>query len=110
MRVLDIRNLVKSYVAPDGSTHRVIDVSEFSLDAGEQVGLRGRSGSGKTTLLHCIAGILRPDSGSILVDGEDVTALSEAGRDAVRARHIGYVFQTFNLLQGFTALENVELG
>jgi putative ABC transport system ATP-binding protein len=72
--------------------------------------LMGRSGSGKTTLLHIIAGISRPDAGSVVIDGLDITRLAEAGRDRFRADKIGYVFQTFNLLPAFTALENVMLG
>jgi putative ABC transport system ATP-binding protein len=65
---------------------------------------------GKTTLLHLIAGILKPDSGSIRLDGRDVSALSEPERDRLRATSIGYIFQTFNLLPAFTCLENVLLG
>jgi len=72
--------------------------------------LVGESGCGKTTLLHVIAGISRADSGTIRLDGVDVSRLSEAGRDRYRAAKIGYVFQTFNLLSGFSALENVLLG
>jgi ABC-type lipoprotein export system ATPase subunit len=72
--------------------------------------LVGRSGCGKTTLLHVIAGISRPDSGSIRLDGVEVSSLSESGRDRYRAAKLGYVFQTFNLLPAFTALENVLLG
>jgi putative ABC transport system ATP-binding protein len=82
----------------------------FEVAASEQVVIRGRSGSGKTTLLHAIAGISRVDSGSIVLDGIDLVRLPEAGRDRFRARKIGYVFQTFNLLAGFSALENVLLG
>ena len=108
--LLEIRNLRKSYLTPDGQASPVIDIAEFRLDAGEHVALRGGSGSGKTTLLNLIAGILSPDSGEIRLDGENVAALSESKRDALRARRIGYIFQTFNLLQGFTALENVTLG
>jgi putative ABC transport system ATP-binding protein len=110
MPVLEISNLKKSYIAPDGARSLVIDVPRFALNAGEHVALAGASGSGKTTLLHLIAGILAPDSGRVVVAGEEMTALSEAGRDRLRARTIGYVFQTFNLLQGYTALENVTLG
>jgi len=110
MSVLEISNLKKSYVAPDGVRSLVIDVPQFTLGAGEQVALAGASGSGKTTLLHLIAGILAPDSGRVVIAGEEMTTLSEAGRDRLRARTIGYVFQTFNLLQGYTALENVMLG
>src|SRR4051812_26276073 len=70
----------------------------------------GTSGSGKTTLLHMIAGILTPDSGSIVFDRVNVATLSEAQRDIFRGANIGYIFQTHHLLPGFTALENVLLG
>ena len=110
MALLEIADLKKGYRSPDGPDQMVLDVREFSLEADEQVALEGASGSGKTTLLNLIAGILRPDSGRISVLDTDVTSLPESARDAFRARHIGYVFQTFNLLQGYTALENVLLG
>ncbi len=110
MPLLEIRDLRKSYVTPDGATHVVLDIPHFALESGEEMALRGRSGSGKTTLLNAIAGLLRPDTGSVTVAGVDLTQLSESGRDRFRADHIGYVFQTFNLLQGYTALENVVLG
>lgn len=110
MRILEIENLKKSYTTPDGEILTVIDVPGFALESGEQIALSGESGSGKTTFLNLVAGILRPDGGRIILGGEDVTALSEAGRDRLRADKIGYIFQTFNLLQGYTALENVLLG
>ena len=88
----------------------MIDVAAFSLDAGQQVALCGTSGSGKTTFLNLIAGILLPDEGRIELDGCSVSETSEAGRDRLRARTIGYIFQTFNLLQGYTCIENVLLG
>lgn len=72
--------------------------------------MRGESGSGKTTFLHLIAGILQPDGGSIKIHDTELTQLSEAQRDRFRAESIGYIFQSFNLLQGFTCLENVLLG
>jgi ABC-type lipoprotein export system ATPase subunit len=72
--------------------------------------IRGRSGGGKTTLLNAIAGLTTVDSGRILVNGTDVTQMPEAVRDRFRARHVGFVFQTFNLLAAFSALENVLLG
>lgn len=110
MPVLDVRDLKKGYVSPEGERHLVIDVPSFFMDETEQVALQGSSGSGKTTFLNLIAGILQPDSGHISIANECLTAQREAGRDRLRARHIGYVFQTFNLLQGYTALENVLLG
>ncbi len=108
--MLEANDLIKTFSLPDGSRLPVLDIPSFSIAAGEQVVLIGESGGGKTTLLHCIAGIVPPDSGSITIDGIEVTRLSEAGRDRVRAAKLGYVFQTFNLLAGFTALENVRLG
>lgn len=108
--MLQLDHLVKSFRLPDGKQLTVLDIPSFSIAAGEQVILLGESGGGKTTLLHCIAGIMQPTSGTITLDGVDLTRLSEAGRDRMRAAKIGYVFQTFNLLPGFTALENVRLG
>lgn len=110
MAVLRVERLQKSYTSPDGARARIVDVPEFEVGAGAQVALRGSSGSGKTTFLNLVAGILQPDAGRVLIDGRDIAALSESARDRARAAHIGYVFQTFNLLQGYTALENVELG
>lgn len=110
MSVLEVEKLKKSYRSPDGETSAVVDVPRFSLAGGEQIALQGESGSGKTTFLNLIAGILQADEGKIRIDGAEMTTLGEAGRDALRARTLGYVFQTFNLLQGYTALENVMLG
>lgn len=108
--MLSVRNLQKTFTLPDGERLPILNVTQFDVAAGEQLALVGQSGGGKTTLLHTIAGITRPDAGSVTIDGTDVTRLSEAGRDRFRAKNIGYVFQTFNLLPGFSALENVLLG
>lgn len=108
--MLEVKNLKKAYQLPDGSDLPILDIPQWSVDAGEQVVVVGASGCGKTTLLHIIAGILRPSSGHVLIDGWDTPVLTEAERDVFRARRIGYVFQTFNLLPGFTAIENVLLG
>ncbi len=110
MDVLVVEGLLKRFPSPEGGPALVVDVPQFSVSEGRQIALRGASGSGKTTFLNLIAGILRPDSGRIAISGTDISALSESARDAVRARTMGYVFQTFNLLQGYTALENVLLG
>lgn len=108
--MLRLANVRKSYVEPNGNVLPVLDIASFAVAAGEQMVLVGRSGSGKSTLLHVIGGITRPDAGQIFVDGEDVARLSEPMRDRLRAQKIGFVFQTFNLLAGFSALENVLLG
>lgn len=108
--MLVINQLKKAFVEPDGGRLPILNIPQFAVAAGEQVVLMGRSGSGKTTLLHTIAGLMKPDSGSVQIDGIDVTRLPEAGRDRMRAEKIGYVFQTFNLLAAFSALENVLLG
>ncbi|MGA2555306.1 MAG: ABC transporter ATP-binding protein [Verrucomicrobiota bacterium] len=110
MPLLDISRLKKSFLAPDGSEHTVVNIKTFSLADQAQVALAGQSGSGKTTLLHLIAGILKPDAGSITIAGAEMSSLSESRRDRLRATTIGYIFQTFNLLQGYTCLENVLLG
>ncbi|HRF00126.1 MAG TPA: ABC transporter ATP-binding protein [Pirellulaceae bacterium] len=108
--MLKVEDLVKSYRQPSGEVLEILDVPRYELAEGEQAVLLGASGGGKTTLLHLIAGIARPTSGRILIDGTDIARLSESGRDLMRAGKIGYVFQTFNLLSGFSALENVLLG
>jgi ABC-type lipoprotein export system ATPase subunit len=110
MPVLSISSLRKSFVSPDGERKMIVDVPAFSLEAGQQLALRGESGSGKTTFLHLLAGILAPDSGSVLLNERDMAALGEPARDRLRAETIGYIFQTFNLLQGYSCRENVLLG
>jgi len=104
-----LRDVRKSFPLGGGGSLEVLDVERLDLPAGSCTVLRGRSGSGKTTLLNLIAGVAAPSAGSIRVGDTDVLALSEARRDRFRAAHIGYVFQTFNLLSAFTALENVML-
>jgi ABC-type lipoprotein export system ATPase subunit len=107
MSVLEISGLRKAYRAPDGETKSVVSIDTFSLQAGAQLGLKGESGSGKTTFLNLIAGIVKPDAGSILLNGVNVPSLSESKRDRLRATTLGCVYQSFNLLQGYTCLENV---
>lgn len=107
--MIHLRNVEKSYARGTESV-LACAVDRLDIAAGEQVALVGRSGTGKTTLLHILAGILRPDRGEVEVVGARVDQLGEAARDRHRGRHIGMVYQTFNLLQPFTALENVLLG
>jgi ABC-type lipoprotein export system ATPase subunit len=108
--MLLIENVKKSYREPDGSRLAILDIPRLEVAAGEQVVIRGRSGGGKTTLLNSIAGLTTIDAGRITIKGTDITRLPEVARDRFRARQIGFVFQTFNLLAGFSALENVLLG
>lgn len=110
MMLLEISQLKKSFVAPDGAVHCVVQVPQFILAEREQAALQGESGCGKTTFLHLIAGILKPDGGAIKIAGQEMSALREAARDRLRATTIGYIFQVFNLLQGYTCVENVLLG
>ncbi len=109
MPVLEIANLIKRYPNPDGAFRTIVDVPAFAMEPDQQTALFGRSGSGKTTFLHLVSGILRSDGGSVTIDNETMSAVAESRRDRLRARAIGYVFQTFNLLYGHSALENVEL-
>ncbi|MEJ5210650.1 MAG: ABC transporter ATP-binding protein [Burkholderiales bacterium] len=103
-----IRALRKSYRRGAQVVPVLEDIS-FDIGQGEFLGLMGPSGSGKTTLLNLIAGIDKPDSGSIEVDGIDITRLDEEALAAWRARHVGFIFQFYNLMPVLTALENVEL-
>ena len=110
MSLLTLSSLKKSFVSPEGGRKPIVDVPQFSLEDGQQLALRGESGSGKTTFLHLIAGILAADSGTVKIGESNMTELGEHARDQLRARSMGYIFQTFNLLQGYSCLENVLLG
>ena len=105
--VIQLDGVQKAFRTPAGEIVPILDVDRFEVAACEQVALEGHSGSGKTTLLNVIAGIMRPDAGSVVLDGVDLSRLPEAARDRVRADRLGLVFQQFNLLPGFTAIENV---
>tara|TARA_Y100000588_G_scaffold281880_1_gene298988 strand:+ start:451 stop:1158 length:708 start_codon:yes stop_codon:yes gene_type:complete len=105
-----LENISKNYREPDGGSLPVLKIERFELVRGEQVALVGASGGGKTTLLNVISGITTPDSGRVVIDDTVVTGMPEPIRDRFRAERIGFVYQTFNLLPAFTALENVLLG
>jgi len=107
---LELLEIRKSFRLPDGRQLPILSIGKFCLPMAEQMALLGASGGGKSTLLNVISGITLPDSGRVLLDGVELTKLPEAGRDRFRALRIGYVFQTFNLLPAFTALENVLVG
>jgi putative ABC transport system ATP-binding protein len=108
MASVDVRNLRKVY-RRDSDDIVVLDGIDLHVPAGEFVALMGPSGSGKTTLLNCIAGIDRPTSGTVTVGGTDVTGLSEGALAKWRSRHVGFIFQFYNLIPVLTAIENVEL-
>ena len=107
---LVLENIKKAYREPGGGTLPVLNVPHFELESASQVVLVGSSGGGKTTLLNVISGISTPDSGTVTIGNVNVTNLPESARDRFRAERIGFVFQTFNLLPAFSALENVLLG
>ncbi|MCI0447314.1 ABC transporter ATP-binding protein [bacterium] len=106
--IVEVRNVYKSYQR-DSIEIPVLEDITFSVPDGEFLALMGPSGSGKTTLLNLIAGIDRPTKGSIRVAGDEVNTLSETKLAKWRARHVGMVFQFYNLIPVLTAFENVEL-
>jgi putative ABC transport system ATP-binding protein len=106
--MVDVRNVRKVYHR-DAEEITVLDGMNLQVPPGEFVALMGPSGSGKTTLLNLIAGIDRPTSGSVTVAGTDVAQLSESDLARWRSRHVGFIFQFYNLIPVLTALENVEL-
>ncbi len=106
---LIVENLKHVYASPGLAERSVLDIPSWRVEAGEQVLLRGISGSGKTTLLNILAGLLRPTTGEVVVDGYRLFAHSEAKRDRFRAGRIGYVFQMHHLIPTLSAQENVEM-
>jgi putative ABC transport system ATP-binding protein len=106
--VVELKNVEKTYYRDRMAIPVLKDLS-LTIPSGEYVALMGPSGSGKTTLLNLIAGIDRPDRGQVLVAGTDLAQLGESQLSRWRARHIGFVFQFYNLLPVLTAAANVEL-
>jgi putative ABC transport system ATP-binding protein len=108
MALVELRNVTKEYVKGD---QKITPLDGVDLDVceGEFVSLMGASGTGKSTLLNVVAGIDRPTSGTIVVNDTEITRLSRTRLAAWRARNIGYIFQTHNLMPVLTAYENVEL-
>lgn len=108
MHALEARSVCRAYGGGKGRCEVLRDFS-LSIDEGEFVALMGPSGSGKSTFLHLAAGLLVPDSGSIFVGGEDVTAMGDGAATRFRRRHEGVVFQSFNLVETLTVAENIVL-
>jgi putative ABC transport system ATP-binding protein len=101
-------NLTKEYQSGSSSLTALRDVS-FTVPQGDLVAISGPSGSGKTTLLGLLAGLDTPTRGTVVLDGDDITAMSEDGRAKLRGAKVGFVFQSFQLIPALTALENVQV-
>ena len=106
--IASARDLVKVYGAGT-TTVRALDGVDVDLVRGELTAIMGPSGSGKSTLMHCLAGLDRPTSGTVVVDGETVSSMSERKLTALRRTRVGFVFQAYNLVPTLTALENITL-
>ena len=102
--MLELRDITKSF-----PQQRVLEGISLTVGDGESVAIMGPSGSGKSTLLHCMSGVLVPDQGEVLFDGQDVSAMSDAERSRLRLEHFGFIFQDGQLLPELTATENVAL-
>lgn len=105
---IETRSIIKTYQSDFGAIQAVDDVS-LQVKPGEFVALVGPSGSGKTTMLSILAALLKPTSGQIFVDGQDISEMNEVERVALRREKIGFTFQANNLVPYLTAVENVEL-
>lgn len=103
------RGLRRTYRAPDGSEIRALDNVDLDIQRGELTVIAGPSGSGKSTLLQVLAGLDRPDSGSVWIGGQDITRGGDVALSRMRRRRLGFVFQSFNLIDSLTARENVAL-
>jgi putative ABC transport system ATP-binding protein len=106
--VLRAESVTKKVSSPEGTLTILAEV-DLEIAAGETVAIVGASGAGKSTLLALLAGLDEPSTGRVWLNGAELTALDEDGRAAVRARHVGFVFQSFHLVPSLTAIENVML-
>ena len=110
MQILEVNGLRKVYTTRfGGASVEALRNINFSVENGEYVAIMGESGSGKTTLLNILAGLDKPTSGSVLLDGKDLASIREADRAAFRRDHLGFVFQDFNLLDTFSVEDNIYL-
>ena len=109
MEILKVQNLCKTYGSGEAHVDALKDVS-FSLQKGEFAAVVGESGSGKSTLLNCIGALDAPSAGKVLLDGKDLFSMKEQERTIFRRRHIGFVFQSFHLVQELTVELLVRAG
>jgi len=107
--VLELRELVKHYRVGEGEPVRAVDGVSLTVDTGELLALYGPSGSGKSTLLMLVAALLAPDSGQVLLDGREISALSEEQAASYRLHDLGFISQTADLLAGARVIENAAL-
>lgn len=106
--IVEIKDLVK-YYGKDENLVRAVDYTSLTIERGKFTAIIGKSGSGKSTLLHLMGGLDRPDSGSVLIDGEDIFQLKEEKLATFRRRKIGFIFQDFNLIPSMNVWENIVL-
>ena len=106
--IIVLRDVKKEYVVGESHIHALDGVS-LCVEPGEFICIAGRSGSGKSTLLNMLAGLENPTSGEIEILGQHIEKMNEASRIRFRQKHIGFVFQSYNLMPQYTAVENVEL-
>jgi putative ABC transport system ATP-binding protein len=107
--MLELRDLVKHYHVGEGESVRAVDGVSLTVANGELIALYGPSGSGKTTLLMLIAALMRPDRGAVIVDGREISALSDEEGSRYRLLELGFVRQTLNLIPGVRAIDNAAL-
>lgn len=107
-QIIEFKNVSREYGEKENRFYAVKDVS-FSINRGEVVVILGQSGAGKSTVLNMLGGIDQPTSGSVIINGKDITHYNEKQMEAYRANEIGFIFQFYNLLTGLTAYENVSL-
>jgi putative ABC transport system ATP-binding protein len=106
--MINIRNLKKGFQFQEEYLP-ILDIEALDFSKGDRVAIVGPSGCGKSTLLHIIGGLMKPDEGSIIIEDQNISQISERGRDQWRSKNIGFVFQDFHLIPSLTAEENVKL-
>ncbi|MBF0573442.1 MAG: ABC transporter ATP-binding protein [Desulfamplus sp.] len=109
LKILEVKRLYKTYTQADFGRLKVIDDINFEIGKGETVAITGQSGSGKTTLMALLAGLDTPDSGEILIDGNNLNKMNEDALAKFRAQNIGIIFQQFHLMPNLSAIENISL-